>query len=216
MIAELIIGPQPANAVFAQKTKAEQKAFAGWKADGWVRWLEGLRGSYERRMTRMCHILEDGRFYLKQGTPLKPSESDWAVISKTEMYSFHWPHGGMFVWVHMHFNTHPLAAQVAGPELSRLFWIFLTQKPNVVLVAPGQTFSPDPELAQTQGWQYVRLCFAAVDEKDIELCSERFARAAHLFWAIKSKKELEDIDDEDDFEIEGGEELFDLGRGMGC
>lgn len=216
MIAELLIGPQPAKADFARRSRAEQNTFAGWKFDGWVRWLEGLRGSYERRMTRMCHILEAGRFHLKQGTPLKASESDWAVISKTEMYTFDWPHGGMFVWVQMRFETHPLAADVAGPELSRLFWIFLTQSPNLVLVAPGQTFCPTSDVFEAQGWKYLRVCFAAVDEVDIERCSERFARAANSFWGIKNREELEGIDPGEEAEVEGGVDMFDLGAAMGC
>jgi DNA-binding transcriptional MocR family regulator len=218
MIAELIIGPQPAKADFARKSRAEQRAFAGWKVDGWVRWLEGLRGGYERRMQRMCNILEDGRFQLKQGTPLKPSESDWAVISKTEMYSFDWPRGGMFLWVQMHFDTHPLASQVPSPKLSHIFWIYLTQTPNLLLVAPGELFSPTPEIAEKEAWKYLRLCFAAVDEPDIQRVSERFARAANTFWAIKSRKELEDIEDEDEEALTMGEkvDMFNLGGGMGC
>jgi DNA-binding transcriptional MocR family regulator len=219
MVAELLIGDQPAKAEFARKTRAEQKAFTGWKVDGWVRWIEGLCGSYERRMTRMCNILEDGRFQLKQGTPLKSSESDWAVISKTEMYTFDWPHGGMFVWVCMCFDTHPLASQVPGPRISHAFWIYLTQKPNLLLVAPGQIFSPTPEIAAQDGWKYFRLCFAAVDEQDVEQCSERFARAVATFWAIKNKKELEDIDEDEGeqaLEMRGGVQMFNLGLGMGC
>lgn len=217
MIAEVIIGPQPAKAEFSRKTKPEQAAFTGWQVDGWVRWLEGLRGAYERRMNRMCNILEDGRFHLKQGTPLKASESDWAVISKTEMYSFNWPHGGMFVWVQMHFNTHPLASQVHGSRLSELFWLFLTQKPYLVLVAPGGTFSPSTEIKERDGWKYLRMCFAAVEEDDVDRCSERFVRAVNAFWAIKSTKELEDIEDDNEAFLMGEEGgMSNLGLTMGC
>ena len=217
MVAELLIGDQPAKAEFARKSRAEQKEFTGWKVDGWVRWIEGLRGSYERRMTRMCNILEDGRFQLKQGTPLRPSESDWAVISKTEMYAFDWPRGGMFVWLRMRFDTHPLASQVPGPKISDAFWIYLTQKPNLVLAAPGQLFSPTPEIAAKEAWKHLRLCFAAVDEKDVELCSERFSRAVATFWAIKNKKELEDINgDGEALQMGQGVEMFNLGLAMGC
>jgi DNA-binding transcriptional MocR family regulator len=214
MIAELVMGQQPeAKAEFLRKSKADQKAFAGWQVGGWVRWLEGLRGSYERRMNRMCTILEDGRFQLKQGTPLKPSESDWAVISKTQMYSFNWPRGGMFVWVRVHFETHPLAGQVPGAELSRILWVFFTQKPHLLLLAPGDMFSASKEIKEDRGWQYYRMCFAAVSEEDVDRCSERFAGALNAFWAIKSKKELDDVDKEDAFDAA---ELVNLGAGLGC
>lgn len=216
MIAELVVGPQPANEEFARKSRAEKLTFAGWKVDGWVRWVEGIRGSYERRMQLMCQTLENGRFAVMQGETLRRSEKEWAVVSKVQMYDFHWPRGGMFVWVQMNFMTHPLADQVAGPELSRLFWLFLTQKPNIIIVAPGQTFCPDPALARSEGWKYFRVCFAAVDEGDIERCSQRFAHAASLFWAIENRKGLEDIDDRDKAEVEGGVEVLDLGSIMGC
>ncbi|RAL61701.1 hypothetical protein DID88_002769 [Monilinia fructigena] len=85
MIAELVMGPQAASVEFSKKSKSEQLAFAGWKTDGWVRWLEGLRGSYERRMNRMCKILEEGQYLIKQGTSRNISDSEWAVITKTKL-----------------------------------------------------------------------------------------------------------------------------------
>ncbi len=59
MISELVLGSQPAMAEFAKKSRAEQLTFSGWKTDGWVRWLAGLRGNYEHHMTRMCNNLEE-------------------------------------------------------------------------------------------------------------------------------------------------------------
>jgi DNA-binding transcriptional MocR family regulator len=212
MIAELIIGPQPAVAEFAKKSKADQLAFTGWKVDGWVRWLAGLRGQYERRMNRMCDILEAGRYQLKQGTPTKSLDSDWAVISKTQMYSFDWPRAGMFVWIQMYFETHPLAKEVDGPTLAMAFWIFLTQKPFQILVAPGAIFSPTPEIMAEKGWQYFRACFAAVQEDDIERCSKGFADGAKAFWLIKDKKDLPRPDDEE-MSQEG---MMDLGMNWAC
>lgn len=215
MISELVLGSQPAMAEFAKKSRAEQLTFSGWKTDGWVRWLAGLRGNYEHRMNRMCNNLEEGRFLVKQGTPNKASESDWAVISKTKMYSFDWPRAGMFVWVHMHFDTHPLAGVVAGPKMASALWIFLTTKPHLVLASPGAAFSPTPEILEEKGWQYFRLCFAAVSEEEVEKSSKRFADGVKAFWLIKDKKELEDIEDEEKTEQMQGE-LLDLGLNWAC
>jgi DNA-binding transcriptional MocR family regulator len=219
MIAELILGPQAKSqsASFLRKSKAEQASFAGWKVDGWVRWLEGLRGSYERRMNRMCALLEAGRFQLKQGTPLKVAESDWAVISKTAMYSFDWPRGGMFIWVKMHYETHPLYGQVEDTRLANAMWLFFITKPYLLLVSPGLIFSPTDEVRDQEGWKFFRLCFAAVEEEEVDRCSESFAKAVKAFWAIKDKKELEGIEDSIDVQKaqeEGG--LVDLGMGMAC
>lgn len=211
MVAELLMGPQPI-AEFAKKSRADQLTFTGWRVDGWVRWLAGLRGQYERRMNRMCNLLEDGRFHLKQGTPTKSSESDWAVISKTELYSFDWPRAGMFVWIRMYFDSHPLAKEVDGPTLGLAFWIFLTREPYKVLLAPGSIFSPTPEIMAEKGWQYFRACFAAVEEDDIERCSKGFAEGAKAFWLIKDKKDLPSADEEG-IQQEG---LLDLGMKWAC
>ena len=214
MIAELIMGPQ-ASAEIKKKTKSEIAAFSGWKTEGWIRWLEGLRGTYERRMHRMCSILEDGRFQLKQGTPVKASESDWAVISKTEMYSFDWPRAGMFVWVHMHFDSHPLYSAVGGPKLASAIWVFLTRNPHLVLVSPGQIFSPTPQIAEEKGWQYFRLCFAAVAEEEVDKSSSRFAEGVKAFWLIKDEKDLDEIEDSAGVDDAQGE-LVDLGMIGAC
>ena len=213
MIAELVMGPQPAAAEFAKKSRAEQLAFSGWQVDGWVRWLEGLRGSYERRMNRMCTYLEEGRYLLKQQTPIKQAESDWAVISKTKMYSFDWPRGGMFVWVKLHLDAHPLADKVSGADLARSLWVALAQKPNLILVAPGAMFSPTPEILEKEGYKYMRLCFAAESEENVDLCSKRFAAGVKTFWGIKDEKDLPDVDDQS-VEMEG--ELVDLGLNWAC
>ncbi|KAM3074807.1 hypothetical protein ACMFMG_008221 [Clarireedia jacksonii] len=216
MIAELVMGPQAAAAEFTKKSKREQLSFSGWQTAGWVRWLEGLRGSYERRMNRMCTYLEEGRFYVKQGTPIRSADSDWAVISKTKMYSFDWPRGGMFVWIQMHFETHPLFKQVPGPKLAQTLWIFLTMKPNLVLAAPGALFSPTPEILAEKGWQYFRLCFAAEEEEEVDKSTKRFAQGVRAFWMIKDKKDLDDIDTEN-VEAEAIQvELSDLGLSMAC
>ncbi|OAA67038.1 aromatic amino acid aminotransferase [Niveomyces insectorum RCEF 264] len=121
LISELVMGPLPAAAVATKTTSPPSSsslsknkdsktapAFGGWQMGGWVRWLEGLRGEYERRMNRMCTILDEGAFQLKQGTPVRPSDADWGVITKTQLYSFDWPRGGMFIWLRVYFETHPL------------------------------------------------------------------------------------------------------------
>lgn len=187
----------------------------GWKVDGWVRWLEGLRGSYEHRMQRMCTILDEGRFSLKQQTPIKEEENDWAVVSKVQMYDFNWPRGGMFLWVKVNYENHPLASKVEGPTIARALWVFLTTKPHLVLVTPGVVFSPTEEIAEAEGWKYFRICFAAVTEDEIDASSVRFAAGVAAFWKIKSKKELEDIEGTVQAQL-GQKGLVDMGLNWTC
>ena len=203
------MGPQSKN----DGGRGGLKDGQGWKVDGWVRWLEGLRGMYERRMNRMCRILEEGRFSLKQQRPIKEEESDWAVVSKVKLYEFDWPRAGMFVWVKMAYETHPLWGQVEGAKLARAQWIFLTTKPYLVLACPGQIFSPTPEIAEADGWKYFRLCFAAVTEDEVDATSVRFVRGIQAFWRIKSRKDLDDIEGTVSVDKEG---LVDLGLNWTC
>jgi DNA-binding transcriptional MocR family regulator len=209
MVAELIMGPQAKN----DGGRGGLKDGEGWKVDGWVRWLEGLRGVYERRMNRMCQIFEDGRFYLKQQRWLGDEEDDWAVVSKVKLYDFEWPRAGMFVWIKIAYESHPLWGQVEGPKLARALWIFLTTKPYLVLASPGQIFSPTEEIAEKEGWKYFRLCFAAVSEEEVDASSARFVKGVQAFWRIKSKKELDDIEPPSSAEKE---DLVDLGFNWTC
>ena len=166
-------------------------------------------------MNRMCTILDDGRFQLKQGTPVKSTESDWAVISKTKMYSFNWPRAGMFVWLQVHYEEHPLWGQVEGQKLAKALWIYLTTKPFLVLVSPGLIFSPTPEIAEEKGWQFFRLCFAAVSEDDVDKASKRTAEAIKGFWLIKDKKEIDDVEAAVNVQ-EAQEGVMDLGMNWAC
>lgn len=157
MIAELIMGPQSP----ADGGRGGSKDGSGWKVDGWVRWLEGLRGNYERRMNTMCKILEEGRFFVKStpnySTTIRSSigsleevnhdTDDMEVLEKVPMFDFTYPLGGMFLWMHINLETHPLYnhPKIPHAKLSHALWVHLTEKPFLCLVAPGGIFSPTPE-----------------------------------------------------------------------
>lgn len=209
VIAEMISGPQNND-----KAASDVK---GWKADGWIRWIEGLRGNYERRMKAMCEILDSGRDQVKSGRKgslvgalqaallqdpdTKTLDDDeWSVVEKTRMYSFDWPVGGMFIWLRVHYENHPLANKVDGARLSKALWVFFTLKPYLVLVSPGQIFSPSDEIRDKEGFKYFRLCFAAVDEPEVVPISHRLKDAVNAFWRIKDTKTIDNLiakEDED-------------------
>ncbi|RTE72088.1 hypothetical protein BHE90_013495 [Fusarium euwallaceae] len=199
-IAQVLLGPHSsALAEFSALPESEKANFKGWKLDGWVRWLAGLRGEYERRMTRMCTILEDNAFQLKQSTPDKP-DSDWDVITKTKLFEFDWPRGGMFVWLRIHFEQHPLfnargtdIPVINGSELAKAFLIHSTQAPNLVLGSPGGMFSATPEILAEHGWKYVRLCFAAESDENVDAGSLRFSKSVQNFFRITEVAEIEKL-----------------------
>lgn len=226
LVAELVLGPDH-DGLNTSATHSKPKdgkgglpSGQGWKADGWVRWLEGLRGNYERRMQHMSRILNSKRFYVKSGrrpsldatTDPDDEEDEWSVIEKVPMHSFVTPVGGMFLWIRIHFETHPLyhtyATSYPGKtglaRLSKALWIFWTTKPYLVLGAPGTMFSPSDEIKEEEGWRYFRLCFAAIDEEKLGPVSHRFADGVQAFWGIREKRVVERILEEDEGRLEEG------------
>ncbi|KAL0943765.1 aromatic amino acid aminotransferase [Colletotrichum truncatum] len=226
-VAELIMGEQPpaVRSAFAALTSRQKQTFEGWQMDGWVRWLEGLRGVYERRMNRMSSILDDGAIQIKQSTPRSAEDAEWGVVSKTRLYDFSWPRGGMFIWLRVRLEAHPLwmakggkiLPLLDGEKLSTALMIFATQKPYRVLISTGMMFSATPEIKAERGWGYFRLCFAAESEENVDLCSQRLSDAIQAFWRIKKVEEIEELLGDfvapDEASMEG---LGNLGLWMGC
>lgn len=225
MIAELILGPDQAGLHASRSGKGGLHDGEGWKADGWVRWLEGLRGNYERRMQKMCSILDQGKYLVKSGRRSSLSEAaeddeEWSVIEKTPLYSFDWPVGGMFIWLKILFEHHALHHHYAKahelPRLARAFWLFLTTEPYLVLVSPGAIFSPTQEIREKEGWKYFRLCFAAINEDQLPGVSRRLAEGAAAFFRIKDVKTIEELlEEEEEVAMQGRAGLAHLAQMIG-
>lgn len=225
MVAEAIMGPQPEPAkTFSGLSSRDKLTFEGWRMDGWVRWLTGLRGVYERRMNAMCTHLDAGSYQLKQSTPVSDLDADWGVITKTRILSFNWPRGGMFIWLRVHLENHPLwqvrgetVPVLDGPALSTALMLYLTHRPHLVIAAPGTMFSATGDVAAEQGWRYMRLCFAAEPEERVEPCAKRFANGVQRFWRIKSVAEMEKLIHELNAEgVSNVEGMNTMSCGMGC
>ena len=166
----------------------------GWDVGGWVRWLEGLRGNYERRMNAMCAILEEGQWAVKTGRRRSLDEDGgWSVVERTQMYSFDWPMGGMFVWLGLNLETHPLHRKVPLARLARAQWVLWTTEPYLVLVSPGTMFAPTEEIREEKGWRYFRLCFAAIDEEKLRPTTQRFVDGVKKFWSIRDADKIDEI-----------------------
>ena len=112
MVSSLLLGLQPDSAIaaFNSTPEAEKPTFEGWDISGFVRWLAGLRGAYERRMLRMSHILSrpSSCMLLKESTPLAIADRDYGLISTSRLIAFNFPRGGMFLWLRVYFESHPL------------------------------------------------------------------------------------------------------------
>lgn len=225
MIAELLLGPDHRGLENKKDGKDGLPSGEGWKADGWVRWLEGLRGNYERRMNKMSKILREGQHLVKTGrrSSIGEAEDEWSVVEKTQIYDFDYPVGGMFLWLQVLFANHPLyhSYKKSGEleRLSRGMWLFWTTKPYRVLVSPGTMFSATEEIREAEGWRYYRLCFAAINEDELEPVSERLRDAVGDFFKIEDRKVIDKLleDDENTETLMGMDEIVNLGQGpWGC
>ncbi|KAH7188553.1 pyridoxal phosphate-dependent transferase [Fusarium flagelliforme] len=204
LVAQVILGPHSSTLQkFFSLPSSKKSSFTGWKVNGWVRWLEGLRGEYERRMIRMCKVLEENAFQLSSSTPSSP-DSEWNIITKTRLIDFDWPRGGMFLWLRIHFEKHPLyqtqggklAPTIDGPALSKAFLIHSTKAPHLVVGSPGSMFGATPQIRDERGWRYVRMCFAAESDENIDAGSLRFTRAVQTFFEIREAARIEELIDE--------------------
>ncbi|PWY86481.1 aromatic amino acid aminotransferase [Aspergillus sclerotioniger CBS 115572] len=195
MVAELIVGQQVEDGQKNKNKKSEQ----AWQMTGWVRWLEGLRAGYEQRMQAMCSILEEGKYAINTGSAFDDThsvadEGAWEVLDKIQMYEFSWPTGGMFVWVRVCIETHPLLQKYGQNKLIQALWVHLMQKPYLCLLGPGTMFAPTSEtLERAQG--YYRLCFAAMPAEDVPEISQRLVDGFRAFW---QRKDLDGLDDDDE------------------
>ncbi|MBE3042672.1 hypothetical protein IMZ48_08865 [Candidatus Bathyarchaeota archaeon] len=200
LIAQMILGHQTETVKgFLSLSATERTTFTGWSMDGWVRWLSGLRGAYERRMTRMCDILDAGKDRIRDVAASRTT----VVVHKTPRLSFAWPRGGMFAWVQVHLENHPLFEQegltmlrFTGQNLADALLMFLTKVPYKVLAAPGRMFAATQDVSATRAWRYFRLCFAAETEDRVDDCSRMFVRGVADFFEIDDILAMEKLVEE--------------------
>ena len=193
VIAEMLMGKQPGEEP-ARVSKVEGSD--GWQMDGWVRWLEGLRAGYEKRMQAMCTVLEENKFLFSEksepGHSFASQVEDWEVVDRVQMFDFVWPKAGMFTWVKIDFETHPLRSQYMPQRLSKAFWVHLTKKPAVCLVCPGSLFAATHK-SQKEDYKYIRLSFAPMDAEEVNPLTHRLIEGFRSFWQLDS---LDGLDDE--------------------
>ena len=167
-------------------------------------------------MQVMASILDEGQYFVEEhSTPSYPrEEAGFEVVNKTQLYDFAYPMAGMFLWLHMHYDSHPLFNNCGGPKLSQALWIFMTTDKYLVLLAPGTLFSPNDEIRDEKGWQYFRLCFAAVDEDVVKSSSEGFVQCVRDFWEIRNPKKIDDLlrEGEEEVSEEAGMKMVSLQR----
>ncbi|KAK0739810.1 pyridoxal phosphate-dependent transferase [Apiosordaria backusii] len=216
LIAKLLISPPvspPPSSTFSLFTPKPTPSSPGWQASGFVQWLSGLRSSYQSRMEKMCTILDSGSFLIS--TPPTRSSS-WAVVKKRKLYSFSWPKAGMFIWLRLHFPSHPLFSLFQS-SLSTALMVWLTGPQYKVLVTTGAIFAATEKIKQKEAWEYFRLCFAAEEEANIEKAAHSFVEGVKGFWEVRDEQVVRKLLEE----VKGGsvgqqEGVVNLAGFMGC
>ncbi|EEH23203.2 hypothetical protein PABG_05414 [Paracoccidioides brasiliensis Pb03] len=199
MVASIIVGSDNQNSQEYPSVDGYRghsyKYSIAWKADGWVRWLEGLRVGYEKRMQNMCMILEEWRFIIGHSSPSSfdtdnygnrnddfdddvVGDDGWQFLLKTPMYTFQFPRDGMFVWVRVCFETHHYGPRKL-PKSS--------QKPYLCLVAPGVMFDhAGGSWADGKGngdaYRCFRLCFAPIPQGEMGEASRGCVERCRDSW----------------------------------
>ncbi|CAI4210338.1 unnamed protein product [Parascedosporium putredinis] len=202
MIAQLLLGHQTETvARFLSLGSKERQTFAGWSTDGWVRWLAGLRGSYERRMNRMCAIIDEYSYEPRVASKRPGLDSDWA-----------------YVRLHRHrcFGQQGKSRTIDGPLISAALMIYLTHAPYKVLVAPGSMFAANDDIRQTLAWSWFRICFAAEAEEKIDDCAHRFGTGVREFFKIKNPEDIEELYEEFEPRMLESPDAADAFSGLGC
>lgn len=193
MIAGMLMGKQEGDDHGARAIMETNGS--GWQMDGWVRWLEGLRGGYERRMNSMCTILDENK-YLFSHSPEVPAVAgdhteEWEVVDRLQMFDFVWPKAGMFTWIEVLFENHPLQSQYSHAKLSKALWIHLTRKPHLCLVGPGSLFAVTPK-ASAHAHRYIRIAFAPMEPDEVAPFTQRLVSGFRSFWRLKDLDGLDD------------------------
>jgi len=170
----------------------------------------------------MCDILEAGKARIKSGRRRSFSKmvdnldleatgagDQWAVIETTTLYEFEKPTGGMFAWIKIAFENHPVYGSMDNDRLALGLWLFLVTAPYKVLASPGAMFAATPEIAEEKAWRYIRVCFSAVPDDELEDITRRLVKGIGAFFDIKDRKIIEDL--LDDMEDESTQDADDLG-----
>ncbi|KAI5800164.1 pyridoxal phosphate-dependent transferase [Peziza echinospora] len=187
-----------------------------WGAEGFVGWMEYLRDVYKGKMEVMVEVLRGD----DEEEEEEEEEEVEGFICVREMYTFTPPPAGMFIWVKILYQNHPLYHYFPSTLPERL-WDYLAMK-HLVLVTPGSLFpTTGGDNMGYEGDPHFRLSFSVFEtHEEVRRVTRAFVRGVTAFWGI-SREELEGIgeegvstspeeeggdgDGDDDFEVGGRE-----------
>lgn len=175
-------------------------------ADGFTRWIAGLRVNYRTRRDVFCEILAEGRDLsaLSASEESDATDQDLELATnkrkrrsapesttqksgshkkrRTRMYDFVTPAGGMYVWVNLQLASHPLAHaphKLGDKEIVLRLWNYLLSEHKIITI-PGYVFGATPEVKSADN--FLRLTFVGTSEDELRLAARLFVRGVKEFW----------------------------------
>ncbi|KAF8195928.1 pyridoxal phosphate-dependent transferase [Mycena galopus ATCC 62051] len=169
-----------------------------WGYEGYIRWLKALRLQYTMRRDFLVDCLAE-EFHLTvapgvagsmyEGAQVyhgfaKPQRSagyfnnEKASMLPNRLISFVPPTSGMFVWLKVHFDQHPLIATVGAESLEMQLWIALAEAG--VLFGPGYMFSPTGDWSSETSGHY-RISFSNLQNDEMKKAVEIFGKTIREF-----------------------------------
>ncbi|KAF8640115.1 hypothetical protein AX17_001351 [Amanita inopinata Kibby_2008] len=191
-----------------------------WKFDGYIRWLRGLRMQYRQRRDFFvdclweqfdlglgmssegawtgCTVLTARQKHTKPKGPVG-EKTLFNPVSNPVYFSFVPPTSGMFVWLRMHFEHHPLFPSSGSGELETNLWTALAEAG--VLFGPGKfhtrefyekldkartnqgnMFVAQPEPETSSGFGHFRVSFSNAEFTELKSAVKIFASVLEDFW----------------------------------
>ncbi|TFY78193.1 hypothetical protein EWM64_g5817 [Hericium alpestre] len=186
------------------------KLLESWTYEGYIRWLRGLRMQYKLRRDLFVDLLSD-EFDLRESVGTR-AQGPWerctvytayakprgrALPWMSEkhaakpLFSFVPPSSGMFVWVALHFDSHPARRGGRGTfdETDTLEMQMFTKLAEAgVLTAPGWFFAADKEDGQmpadpnVEG--HMRMSFSNAEFEEMKRGVAIFAETLRKFFEV--------------------------------
>ncbi|OCF35477.1 aromatic amino acid aminotransferase I [Kwoniella heveanensis CBS 569] len=178
-----------------------------WGFDGYIRWLRGIKATYNMRKTWICDAFAD-TFHLEfnQNKSLFPNGTRTITCYSRQEPRNRWdekrdahhkplvtftpPTAGMFIFLGVHVSEHPdyhdlvKKGENATQILVQKLWTNLAD--NLVLFAPGWYFDAGGEHAiGGNGYGYFRLSFSIATYEETYQAVERFAKVLDKFFHVK-------------------------------
>ncbi|WVF72181.1 hypothetical protein IAT40_006993 [Kwoniella sp. CBS 6097] len=164
-----------------------------WGFDGYIRWLRGVKATYNMRKTWICDAFAD-TFHLKfdQTKSLFPTGTRTITCYSKQEPRDRWDEkpAGMFIFLGVHVSEHPdydhlvRKGEDATQILVQKLWTNLAD--NLVLFAPGWYFDAGGEHAiGGNGYGYFRLSFSIATYEETYQAIERFAKVLDKFFQVK-------------------------------